>query len=260
MSATKAERVTLGSPVAKAVEEAVDAVAAPDVRVQILHRALHMAREHRIPEYGAALEQFVQRHLRLATVFYVGEAAGEAVMNHLAPIITRAQTLDPGAAAPAANVEETTRKMSGLRPAGQKPPMLPTDKYPTVRPSGTTLPMVLVASSSAARCQSIEEHLEGAAAVQQIEDVVAFLDNLQATASLSPLVVIDCVEAAVQPTTLATLTHELPPESAVLLWGAAEHDHQDLNDLAARDQGWLRCGKEATPSDVAALIHMLIGD
>ena len=201
----------------------------------------------------------------MATVFYVGESAAEAVINHLEPILTLAQSVGPQVSAPVSIDGEPTRKMSGLRPqAGvaraPKPPALPTHKYPTVRPSGATLPMVLVASKSRERCRDIEEQLEGAAAVQQIEDVVSFLDNLQATASLSPLVIIDCVEASVQPATLATLAHELPSESAVLLWGASAFDHQDLNDLATRDQGWLRCGKEATPSDVAALIHMLIGD
>ena len=98
-----------------------------------------------------------------------------------------------------------------------------------------------------------------AAAVQQIEDVVAFLDNVKATASLSPLVVIDCVKASVQPSTIATLAHELPKSSAVLIWGATAH-HRDLTDLATGDRGWFRCGVEATPGDVAALIHMLLGE
>jgi len=90
-------------------------------------------------------------------------------------------------------------------------------------------------------------------------DVVAFLDNLKATASLSPMVVIDCVEASVQPSTIATLAHELPSSSAVLIWGATDK-HRDLTDLASSSgQGWLRCGVEATPSDVASLIHMLLG-
>ena len=98
-----------------------------------------------------------------------------------------------------------------------------------------------------------------AAAVQQIEDVVSFLDNLKATASLGPLIVIDCVEASVQPGTIATLAHELPTGSAVLIWGASER-HQQLTDLAVGSQGWLRCDVEASPEDVASLIHMLLGE
>ena len=87
-----------------------------------------------------------------------------------------------------------------------------TSKYPTMQPLGSALPMVFVATSDRARCDEIAEQVGAAAAVQQIEDVVAFLDNVKATASLSPLVVIDCVEASVQPSTIATLAHELPKQ------------------------------------------------
>jgi hypothetical protein len=118
--------------------------------------------------------------------------------------------------------------------------------------------MVFVATRSRERCAGIAQQVGDAAAVQQIEDVVAFLDNLKATASLSPMVVIDCVESSVQPSTIATLAHELPKSSAILVWGATE-EHRALTDLATRDRGWLRCGVEATPSDVASLIHMLLG-
>ena len=46
------------------VREAIETVATPEVRIQILHRALHMAREHEIPTAGAALHRFVDQHLR----------------------------------------------------------------------------------------------------------------------------------------------------------------------------------------------------
>ena len=136
--------------------------------------------------------------------------------------------------------------------------MLDTSKYPTVQPSGSALPMVFVATRSHARCEEIVKRIGETAAVQQIEDVVSFLDNLKATASLSPMVVIDCVEASVQPSTIATLAHELPTGSSVIVWGASEK-HRELTELATGDQGWLCCGAEATPNDVAALIHMLLG-
>ena len=38
------------TPIARMVREAIETVATPEVRVQILHRALHMAREHEIPQ------------------------------------------------------------------------------------------------------------------------------------------------------------------------------------------------------------------
>lgn len=251
------------SPIARMVREAIETVATPDVRVQILHRALHMAREHEIPQTGAALHQFVDKHLRTAMAFYLGNEATDAVMQNLEPMVSYAEKASSNPPRKTAR-PDTTRRLgrerqhSGVNRREADPSLLDTSKYPTVQPNGSALPMVFVATSSRARCDDIAEHVGGAAAVQQIEDVVAFLDNLKATASLSPMVVIDCVEASVQPSTIATLAHELPTGSAVLIWGAGER-HRDLTDLAAGGQGWLRCGVEATPSDVASLIHMLLG-
>ncbi len=251
------------TPIGRMVREAIETVATPDVRVQILHRALHMAREHEIPQAGASLHQFVDKHLRTAMAFYLGNEATDAVMQNLEPMVSYAEKASSNP--PHKTVRpDTTRRLgrerqqSGVNRRELDPSMLDTSKYPTVQPTGSALPMVFVATSSRARCDEIAEHVGAAAAVQQIEDVVAFLDNLKATASLSPLVVIDCVEASVQPSTIATLAHELPSSSAVLIWGATER-HRDLTDLASGGQGWLRCGVEATPSDVASLIHMLLG-
>lgn len=253
------------APIARMVREAIETVATPEVRVQILHRALHMAREPQLPQSGPALRTFVHKYLRTAMAFYLGDDAADEVMGNLEPMVALA---DETSSTPPADARRTddTRKLgpdrhrSGV--ARREPSSsveMETSKYPTVQPLGSALPMVFVATRNRERCAEIAKHVGTRAAVQQIEDVVSFLDNLKATASLSPLVVIDCVEASVQPSTIATLAHELPPTSAVLVWGATEQ-HRDLTDLATGDNGWLRCGVEATPSDVAALVHMLLGE
>lgn len=252
------------TPIARMVREAIETVATPDVRVQILHRALHMAREHEIPRGGAPLHRFVDKHLRTAMAFYLGNEATEAVMQNLEPMVSYAEKVSSNPPRDTARPDSTRklgreRQHSGVNRRNETDPsMLDTSKYPTVQPTGSALPMVFVATSNRARCAGIAKHVGEAAAVQQIEDVVAFLDNLKATASLSPMVVIDCVEASVQPSTIATLAHELPKGSAVLIWGAGDQ-HSDLTELASGGHGWLRCGAEATPGDVAALIHMLLG-
>jgi hypothetical protein len=251
------------TPIARMVREAIETVATPDVRVQILHRALHMAREHEIPQAGTPLHRFVDKHLRTAMAFYLGNEATEAVMTNLEPMVSYAEKASSNPPRKTARPDDTKklgreRQHSGVSRRDVDPSALDTSKYPTVQPTGSALPMVFVATSSRARCAEIAKQVGDMAAVQQIEDVVAFLDNLKATASLSPMVVIDCVEASVQPSTIATLAHELPTESAVLIWGATEK-HRELTDLANSGQGWLRCGVEATPGDVAALIHMLLG-
>lgn len=252
------------SPIARMVREAIETVATPEVRVQILHRALHMAREHEIPASGEPLRQFADKHLRTAMAFYVGNETSEAVMQNLAPMLSLADRVSSQPPRKTVRPDETRklgrdRQHSGVtRKDPVVTPETDTSKYPTVQPMGVALPMVFVATRDSARCRGIAKQVGDAAAVQQIEDVVAFLDNLKATASLSPLVVIDCVAASIQPSTIATLAHELPRNSSVLIWGATE-EHHELTALATRDRGWLRCGVEATPSDVAALIQMLLG-
>ena len=251
------------SPIARMVREAIETVATPEVRVQILHRALHMAREHEIPSAGEPLHRFVDKHLRTAMAFYLGNEASDAVMQNLEPMLTLAERIS--SQPPRGSRGDETRRLNRDRQHSgvtRKDPVPPTEtdtsKYPTMQPQGCALPMVFVATRNRERCAGIAAQVGDSAAVQQIEDVVAFLDNLKATASLSPMVVIDCVEASVQPSTIATLAHELPKNSAVLVWGATEQ-HRDLTELAAGDRGWLRCGAEATPGDVASLIHMLLG-
>ena len=252
------------TPITRMVREAIEVVATPEVRVQILHRALHMAREHEIPASGEPLRSFADKHLRTAMTFYLGNETSDAVMQNLAPMLTLAERLSSQPPRKTVRPDETRklgrrRQHSGVtRRDPVDPRETDTSKYPTVQPMGVALPMVFVATRDRGRCDAIVEQVGDAAAVQQIEDVVAFLDNLKATASLSPLVVIDCVAASVQPSTIATLAHELPKNSSVLLWGATD-EHRELTDLATDDRGWLRCGVEATPGDIATLIHTLLG-
>jgi len=252
------------TPIARMVREAIEAVATAEVRVQILHRALHMAREHEIPATGEPLHRFVDKHLRTAMAFYLGNEATDAVMQNLEPMLTFAEKVSSQPPRKTVRADETRKLGRDRQDSGvtrTDPVALAetdTSKYPTMKPQGSALPMVFVATRNRDRCAGIAQQIGDVAAVQQIEDVVAFLDNLKATASLSPLVVIDCVEASVQPSTIATLAHELPQNSAVLVWGATEQ-HRDLTDLATSDRGWLRCGAEATPGDVASVIHMLLG-
>lgn len=253
------------SPVGRLIREAIEAVAAPEVRLQIMHRALHMAHEHEVPESGEPLHTFVDKHLRASAAFYLGNETTEAVMKNLEPLVTLAQEVASQPPHRRTDQSEPTqrvgrdRQYSGVSAKSPPEPETDTSKYPRVQPLGSALPMVFVATRNSERCAGIEAHLEDKAAVQQIKDVVAFLDNLKATASLSPLVVIDCVEASVQPSTIATLAHELPKGSGVLLWGATEK-HRKLIDVATRDRGWLQCDPDATPGDVAGLIQMLLGE
>ena len=246
-------------PVARAVREAIDAVAAPDVRVRILHRALHMAREHEIPPAGKRLEMFVERHLKAATSFHIGEEAAESVLRALEPIVRLARSLGSQGANPVSR-EHPTRKVSRATLEAQGAIEPSTKQYPTVRPRGSSLPMVLLITSDQARSDELESELQGAATVQRVATTVAFLDNAQATASLSPMIVFDCGNLPIHDQALSTIFHALPEDSSVLVWGASGPAHTPLIDAAARNKSWHTCEGQATARDVAALIHMLIAN
>jgi hypothetical protein len=79
--------------IGRMVREAIETVATPEVRVQILHRALHMAREHEIPAAGERMHRFVDKHLRTAMAFYLGNEATDAVMQNLEPMLTMAENI-----------------------------------------------------------------------------------------------------------------------------------------------------------------------
>ena len=258
------------APVARAVRESIDAVAAPNVRARILSRALHMAREHQIPEAGAVLESFVERHLYASTEFHLGQEAADSVMRTLAPILKLAKTLGKDGAKPVSRTHATTRKVSREEleaAAAQELDDLDitvefdegTKEYPTLRPNRSTVPLLMFVSASAIRCQEVSQHLGDAVSIQPITDAVSFLDNVQATSSLNPVIVIDCIEPSVRPATLASLIQDLSDECTIVLWGASQEELKDLGKISQHTKGWLRCEREAKAANVASMVRMLIG-
>ncbi len=257
------------SPVARAIREAIDAVAAPDVRAQILQRAQHMARLHAIPQSGDELHHFIANSLKQSMEFYLGDEAASSVMKNLEPIVLLAERLGPQGATEV-NRGEVTRRLGRRRQHSVDQPReaaraaatdeQSTDTYRAVSSERAGIPLVLIASSNLQRRLEVQACIEGAATTHGAEDTLSFLDTVRATASRSPFIIVDCVDCAVPASTLVTLTHEFPESSSVLLWGASDTEHVELTELASRYESWLRCGAEASPSDVAAIVQMVIGE
>lgn len=257
------------SPVARAIREAIDAVAAPDVRSQILQRAQHMARLHAIPPSGEELHHFIEKSLRASMEFYLGAEAASSVMVNLEPIVMLAARLGTAGAEEVSRGEVTRRlgrrrRNSGLATPSGSPAATgdggDTHKYQTVPSQSGSVPLVLIASANLQRRIEVEACIEGAATTQGAEDTISFLDTVKATASMSPFIILDLVDAAVPASTLATLTGEFSDSSHVLLWGATDREHRELAELANLHESWLRCGAEASASDVAAIVQMVLGE
>lgn len=80
---------------ARAVCEGVRAIAAPSVADRILKRALHLAGETQVPEGGARLQRFVERHLVEATTFVLGADAAEMMAETLGHVVARIPSIAP---------------------------------------------------------------------------------------------------------------------------------------------------------------------
>lgn len=76
-----------GGHITQVIHEAIDAVAAPDVRARIISRALFVAGLDAIPERGPALREFVDRFLRQAVAASLGDANADHVSQCLEPIV-----------------------------------------------------------------------------------------------------------------------------------------------------------------------------
>jgi hypothetical protein len=83
-----------GGHITQVIHEAIDAVAAPDVRARIVSRALFVAGLDTIPERGPALREFVDRFLRQAVAASLGDSNADHVSQCLDPIVRLVEQAD----------------------------------------------------------------------------------------------------------------------------------------------------------------------
>ena len=231
------------------VLEAVEALATPDVTQRIIDDALLRADHTDIPHQPRELSRFVEEHLHNAISESLGEEAAELVRSRLAPMIRR--HTDPSEISYVRVRKQSGQDLEAVpsnRPS--QPVTLPESderaksapvaralpesgvSRETRRPEETPLPTVLIAAEVSDRRDRLVDELEGDAVVQQVEDVMAFIDHMRGNHVGAPLVVIDCDTPTVQPTTVATLAPDFPQGTVVVLWGADETLEEDVKRLA----------------------------
>lgn len=189
--------------------------------------------------------------------------AAHAVTEQLAPLIERASPTEESGVFE--EIDPRNPKVPKQPPLRLKAPRTISDPAQpkeftneTVVPTQGAIPFVLIASLDPARQYELEERLDGDAVVQTVEDIVALLEAFDITADYSPVVVIDCMEPAVQPSTLATVAPDLPHGSTILLWGANRETEEVIDNLVKDASRWIRCGVDATADDVCAIVSVLI--
>jgi len=287
--AQPSQPLTGESLVSRAIREALEAIASPEVSQRILERALHMARRPAIPAGGEDFRTFVHQHLRKAVDFALGDETADAFVGDLQPILRMADDLDDVSRVRATGEESA----AAARPARKRFPSLPelnlrNPKVPKAPPPGISapvlgappstappeddsywiedelvtsdgpgIPTVLIATLDLDRTHRLGSHLTGEASVQLVGDIVELLEALQGAPR--QVVVIDCMNPSIQAATIATVAPDLPEGSTVVLWGASEALYRQLESLGDHTRRWLRCGTDATTEDVASLVAMLVG-
>ncbi|MCB9614900.1 MAG: hypothetical protein H6722_20890 [Sandaracinus sp.] len=283
MAQTPSRKPEVGgsSPAARVIREALGSVATPTVAARVLHRALHLASEAEIPRGGEHLRRFVQKHLRSATAFVLGDEVAHEVVGQLAPLLQSLPSLRPvqpargralreleavGLVDPAANLGapgslelELELELEPLEPQpeleGEPHPLATrrTDRAPH-------LPLVLVASLDDELSVAVKDTLSRDASVVRVDDVVMLLDAVQSHGDEGFLcVLLDGHHPSVHPATLATIADDLPEDTLFVSWGVATHERRDSLQLSGRPQRWLDIPTELDVVGAADELKRLLG-
>ncbi len=264
--------------VEQAVAEAIDAVAAPAVRAEILELALGWARLPAIPERGPDVADFVEGPLFRAIEVTLGEEIALAVCEELEPMgamvaDAEVSSVRPSVRAPALVADDDDpelifeededddpevsiddfRAIGSLRsPPVGRGPSFPTDPAPR-----RELPRVLVASSDPSSVALLGAALGGVAYLEPAQDALGVLDGLGR--EKCSLVVLDCRHPSVAAEPLLAMQPELPRGSRVVLWGETPLLERQLEQLGSGiPRAWVRCGGDASAEDVAAVCRVLL--
>ncbi len=240
---------------ARAIEEALEGVAAPAVKDAIVVRALSRTGALAIPEDADGLVAFVRGPLRLAIVDQLDEDVADEVLATLGPIVERIATArglrPPSMSQPPfpAPMREAPR---AAQPATVRPDPTPPgeahggwadldDEDPsgivvvrhgkTVR-AGEFLPVVLVVSTNVEWTRALSVELVGRAIVRAVAEIFEMVEAVEDHRADLPVVLFDCASAPFHLESVATFASELPPGSWLALLGPQPSDERTARDFA----------------------------
>jgi hypothetical protein len=278
-----------GGLVSRAVREALGTLVSPQLSEQIVARSLAVSGLAQVPEGGAELAPFCHA-LRSEIEVTVGGDAAELVSSQLSPIVAYAGAQLAAAAARApATAQFPSERPTGVMPAQAAAKLrrealartartklsaeeaaqlarIADQQGHTARPQADesnpligSMPRVLAASAEPRSLADLERYLARTARVVEIIDLVALLDALDEPNLHTPIVLIDCRRPTVNVASVAAIGEDLPPGTAIVLWGASETTWRELDRDRVPACRWVRCSQEATPEDVGSLCSALLG-
>lgn len=267
-----------GGLVERAVVEAIDAVAAPARRAEVLRLALTWARLDVVPEDGRGVADFVEGPLYRAAEEVLGAELAASIRDQLTPLVEMVAYDE---------VSEVRPSTPGLRPTPLDDDDFPEltiegaandDDFPVLEleddaasepapsrlaarpllltdPAPGTVPTLFVASLDPTAVQELGKAMVGVAALEPVSDALAVLEGL----GEGDVVVIDCRRPSVGLGTLVALAPELPKGARVVLWRERPEQHEQLAQLGTgMPKDWICCGADAKPEDVATVCRVLL--
>jgi hypothetical protein len=217
------------------VREVLGSVFAPELRERIFSEAIRRSKAPSVPEEAERARDFVEGPLFSTIEELSGAESAAAVLDGLEPILQMAGS----------HVRERADTTEVRHTQSTLPCPEPDDK-----------PAVLIATLDRSGVGHVARALVGICEVHHVADVFDLMAGLESMGAA--LVVIDCCLPAVDPTTVATMSHLIPPDARVVLWGATERMQQDFVALAPAAKRWVSCTADATHEDLATLIRSLV--
>lgn len=157
-------------------------------------------------------------------------------------------------------------------PTDPAPPPLPdSTEYPagtakalgvmgtvSVNPSSQGLPLVFVASTDTDLLRCFEAWLQMRATVNPAPGVVPLLQGLELASHRRVVILLDCRNPSIRPTTLAAIAEELRPSTSVMLWGATAALTARLRAITPMTDQWLSFEGSATTNELVAKCAALV--
>jgi hypothetical protein len=157
-------------------------------------------------------------------------------------------------------------------PTDPAPPPLPdSTEYPagtakalgvtgsaSVNPSSQGRPVVFVASTDTDLLRCFEAWLQMRATVNPAPGIVPLLQELELSSHRRVVILLDCRNPSIRPTTLAAIAEELKPTTTVMLWGANAALSARLRAVTPMTDHWLSFEGTATTNELVAKCAALV--
>lgn len=157
-------------------------------------------------------------------------------------------------------------------PTDPAPPPLPeSTEYPagtakalgvmgtaSVNPSSQGRPLVFVASTDTDLLRCFEAWLQMRATVNPAPGIVPLLQELELASQRRVVILLDCRNPSIRPTTLAAIAEELRPTTTVMLWGATPALSTRLRAVTPIADQWLWFEGTATTNEIVAKCAALV--